>query len=127
MAERRYNTVLFAAILTALVATFGVYRYLQKAKQSSQVHDAVRGHRLPRSDGRGKARGASRSQRRSGQQARRPIATFSSVDSAIGRVARVAIFKGEPIVPGRLAPPGTGPGLEVKIATGKRAMAVQDQ
>jgi pilus assembly protein CpaB len=43
----------------------------------------------------------------------------------VGRVARVAIFKGEPIVPGRLAPPGTGPGIEVKIAPGKRAMAVK--
>ena len=43
----------------------------------------------------------------------------------IGRVARVTIFKGEPMVPGRLAPSGTTAGLEVKIAPGKRAMAVR--
>jgi pilus assembly protein CpaB len=29
------------------------------------------------------------------------------------------------VVPGRLAPPGTGPGLEVKITPGKRAMALK--
>ncbi len=124
MAERRYNTVLFAAILTALVATFGVYRYLQKAKQSSQVQmqsvviasrDLTEGEKLERL-------ALSTAQWPAGTA---PDSAFSSVDSAIGRVARVAIFKGEPIVPGRLAPPGTGPGLEVKIATGKRAMAVK--
>jgi len=124
MAERRYNTVLFAAILTAVVATFGVYRYLQKAKQSSQVQmqpvviatrDLTEGEKLERL-------ALSTAQWPAGTA---PDSAFSSVDSAIGRVARVAIFKGEPIVPGRLAPPGTGPGLEVKIANGKRAMAVK--
>jgi pilus assembly protein CpaB len=38
-------------------------------------------------------------------------------------VTRVAVFKGEALVPGRLAPDGTGPGLEVKITPGKRAMS----
>jgi pilus assembly protein CpaB len=38
-------------------------------------------------------------------------------------VTRVSIFKGEALVPGRLAPDGTGPGLEVKITPGKRAFA----
>jgi len=37
MAERRYTTILFAAVLTALIATFGVYRYLQQAKAATQV------------------------------------------------------------------------------------------
>ena len=50
---------------------------------------------------------------------------FSSVDSVVGRVARIDVFKGEVIVPGRLAPDGTGPGLEVKITPGKRAIAVR--
>lgn len=124
MAERRYNTVLIAAILTALVATFGVYRYLEKAKQSSQVvmqsvviasRDLTEGEKLERL-------ALATAQWPAGTA---PDSAFSSLDSAIGRVARVAIFKGEPIVPGRLAPPGTGPGLEVKIASGKRAMAVK--
>ena len=43
----------------------------------------------------------------------------------MGRVTRVAVFKGEAMVPGRLAPEGTGPGLEVKISPGKRAKAIR--
>lgn len=124
MAERRYNVVLFAAVLTALVATFGVYRYLQQAKQSSQVpmqtvvvaaRDLSEGEKLERL-------ALSTVQWPVGTA---PDSAFTSIDSAIGRVARVAVFKGEPIVPGRLAPAGTGPGLEVKITPGKRAMAVK--
>jgi pilus assembly protein CpaB len=53
-----------------------------------------------------------------------PPGTFSSEDSVAGRVSRVSIFSGEPIVPGRLAPVGTGPGLEIKITPGKRAMSL---
>jgi pilus assembly protein CpaB len=54
-----------------------------------------------------------------------PAGAFSAVDSVVGRVARIEVFKGEVIVPGRLAPDGTGPGLEVKITPGKRAVAVR--
>jgi pilus assembly protein CpaB len=50
-----------------------------------------------------------------------PAGAFTSIDSVAGRVTRVAVFKGEALVPGRLAPDGTGPGLEVKITPGKRA------
>ena len=124
MAERRYNLVFYAAILTALVATYGVYRYLQKAKLGSQVsmqsvvvaaRDVTEGEKLERLS-------LSVMQWPSGTA---PESAFASVDSAVGRVVRVPVFKGEPIVPGRLAPPGTGPGLEVKIAPGKRAMALK--
>jgi pilus assembly protein CpaB len=124
MAERRYNLVFYAAILTAVVATYGVYRYLQQAKLSSQVsmqpvvvaaRDVTEGEKLERLS-------LSLAQWPSGTA---PESAFSSIDSAVGRVVRVPVFKGEPIVPGRLAPSGTGPGLEVKIASGKRAMAVK--
>ncbi len=54
-----------------------------------------------------------------------PAGAFSSIDSVVGRVTRVDVFKGEVIVPGRLAPDGTGPGLQVKITPGKRAIAVR--
>jgi len=52
-----------------------------------------------------------------------PAGAFTSIDSIAGQVTRVAVFKGEALVPGRLAPDGTGPGLEVKITPGKRAFA----
>ncbi len=54
-----------------------------------------------------------------------PAGAFSSGDSLVGRVTRVSVFTGEPIVPGRLAPVGTGAGIEVKITPGKRAMAIR--
>jgi pilus assembly protein CpaB len=124
MAERRYTMVFYAAIATAVVATFGVYRYLQQAKQSSEVpmrgvviasHDMSEGEKLDRLS-------LSLAQWPAGTA---PDSAFTSIDSAVGRVVRVPVFKGEPIVPGRLAPAGTGPGLEVKIEPGKRAMALK--
>jgi pilus assembly protein CpaB len=54
-----------------------------------------------------------------------PAGAYAVADSVVGRVTRIPVFKGEALVPGRLAPPGTGPGLEVKITPGKRAMAVK--
>jgi len=101
MAERRYTLVFYAAVLTAILATYGVYRYLLQAKQSSQVpmqsvviaaRDMAEGEKL---------------ERLSVSLAQWPASTapdsaFTSIDSAVGRVARVAVFKGEPIVPGRL-------------------------
>jgi pilus assembly protein CpaB len=50
---------------------------------------------------------------------------FRSADSVVGRVTRIPVFTGEALVPGRLAPVGSGAGLEVKITPGKRAMAVR--
>jgi len=124
MAERRYTTILLAAVLTALVATFGVYRYLQQAKAATQVavqpvvvaaRDVAEGEKLDRLS-------LSLIQWPAGTA---PESAFTSIDSAVGRVVRIPVFKGEAIVPGRLAPDGTGPGLEVKIAPGMRAMAVK--
>jgi len=54
-----------------------------------------------------------------------PAAAYSSVDLVAGRVTRVPVYKGEAIVPGRLAPEGTGAGLEVKITPGKRAYGIR--
>jgi pilus assembly protein CpaB len=54
-----------------------------------------------------------------------PAGAYNSVDSVAGRVTRVAVYKGEAIVPGRLAPEGTGAGLEVKITPGKRAYGIR--
>ncbi|MHB1225595.1 MAG: Flp pilus assembly protein CpaB [Gemmatimonadaceae bacterium] len=124
MAERRYTVVFLAAVLTAGLATFGVYRVLERTKDAARIETrpvVVAAEDL--------SQGAEVS-RTSVSVAQWPLATvpdgaYGSLDSVVGRVARVAVFKGEPIVPGRLAPEGTGPGIEVKIAPGKRAMAVK--
>ncbi|HEX6049265.1 MAG TPA: Flp pilus assembly protein CpaB [Gemmatimonadaceae bacterium] len=54
-----------------------------------------------------------------------PAGAYASVDSVAHRVSRIAIYKGEAIVPGRLAPVGTAAGLEVKITPGKRAFSIR--
>jgi pilus assembly protein CpaB len=124
MAERRYTLVLYTAILTAVGATFGVYRVLETTKASSRLATqpvVVASQDL--SEGAPVDRVALTVTQWPAGTA--PAGAFSSIDSVVGRVTRVAVFQGEPIVPGRLAPAGTGPGLEVKITPGKRAMSVR--
>jgi pilus assembly protein CpaB len=53
------------------------------------------------------------------------VGVYGSVDSVANRVTRVPIFKGEALVPGRLAPEGTAAGHEVKITPGKRAFGIR--
>ena len=122
--ERRYRFVLYLAILIAGSATFGVYRVLAAMRNSSRV--ASRPVVVAAVD---IAEGASLTHASLSvaqwPEVTVPSGVFASPDSLIGRVARVTIFKGEPMVPGRLAPSGTTAGLEVKIAPGKRAMAVR--
>lgn len=124
MAERRYTFIFAAALATAGLATFGIYRVLEATKAQNKIitrpvvvalQDVSEGRSIERT---------------SVMVAQWPIGTvpagaYSSADSVVGRVARVDVFKGEVIVPGRLAPDGTGPGLQVKIAPGKRAAAVR--
>jgi pilus assembly protein CpaB len=124
MAERRYTTIFAFAVLTAGVATFGIYRVLQAAKARNKVQvqpvvvalrDISESRAIERED-------VTVAQWAVGTI---PAGAFASPDSVIGRVTRIDVFKGEVIVPGRLAPNGTGPGLQVKITPGKRAIAVR--
>ena len=124
MAETRYSIVLAAALVTAGAATYGVFRVIETTKAQSRAllrpvvvasADMTEGAALDNSNL---------------SVAQWPVATvppaaYSTVDSLVGRVTRIAVFKGEPIIPGRLAPAGTGPGIQVKITPGKRAMAVK--
>jgi len=124
MAERRYTTIFAAAIVTAAAATFGIYRVLQVTKAEAKITTQpviVALEDIP--EGKSIDRAAVRiAQWVSGTA---PAGAFSSIDSVVGRVTRVDVFKGEVVVPGRLAPNGTGPGLQVKITPGKRASAVR--
>jgi pilus assembly protein CpaB len=113
-----------AAVVVALGATYGVYRVLEQAKAAARVATqpvVVAAQNIQEGE---------RLERLSVTVGQWPVPAvpgdaYAVLDSVVGRVARVAVFKGEPIVPGRLAPAGTGPGLEVKITSGKRAMAVK--
>ena len=124
MAAKRYTIVFYVALVVAIVATFGVYRVLEATKASSKVatvpvivaaKDMPEGIIVDRM-------ALVVAQWPAGTQ---PAGAYSSVDSVAGRVTRVPVYKGEALVPGRLAPDGTAPGLEVKITPGKRAYGIR--
>jgi len=124
MAERRYTTIFAAAIVTAAAATFGIYRVLQVTKAEAKISTQpviVAMEDIP--EGKVIDRAAVRTAQWVSGTA--PAGAFTSIDSVVGRVTRVDVYKGEVVVPGRLAPNGTGPGLQVKITPGKRAAAVR--
>ncbi|MGQ0715566.1 MAG: Flp pilus assembly protein CpaB [Gemmatimonadaceae bacterium] len=124
MAQRRYTIVFYAAVFIAAMATYGVFRVLQAAKTSGRV--ATRPVVVASKD----IRAGAALDRQSLEVKQWPAVTvpneaLSSLDAAVGRVARVPVFVGEAIVPGRLARDGTAPGLEARITPGMRAMSVR--
>ena len=125
MAQRRYTIVFYAAVFIAAMATYGVYRVLQAAKNERAGRDSA-GRR--RGEGHSRRRGARarhRSRSSNGRRSSVPKDAITSLDAAGGRVTRVPVFAGEAIVPGRLAREGTAPGLEARISPGMRAMSVR--
>ncbi|MGK2962499.1 MAG: Flp pilus assembly protein CpaB [Gemmatimonadaceae bacterium] len=120
----RYKLVFWGALFVAAAATFGAYRLLAANSRAGQVVTqpvVVASQDIP--EGSVIDRIALKTVQLPVQMI--PVGAFSSTDSVHGRVTRVSVFNGEPIVPGRLAPVGTGPGLELKIPPGQRAMAVR--
>ena len=124
MAQRRYTIVFYAAVFIAAIATYGVFRVLQAAKTSARVTTrpvVVAAKDIP----------AGASLEKQALEVRQwpvvvlPKDAISSLEAATNRVARVPVFAGEAIVPGRLAPVGTAPGLEARIGSGMRAMSVR--
>jgi pilus assembly protein CpaB len=124
MAAKRYTLIFYIALVVAVIATFGVYRILEATKASSRIATVsvvVAAKDMP--EGVIVDRVALVvAQWPAGTQ---PAGAYTTVDSVANRVTRVPIYKGEAIVPGRLAPEGTGAGLEVKITPGKRAYGIR--
>jgi len=124
MASRRYSLVFYVAVAIALAATYGVYRTLEATKAASKV--ATRPVVVASRD----INDGELIDRLALSVAEWPVVTipvgaYGMIDSVVDRVARVAIFNGEPIVPGRLAPEGTAAGLASRITPGKRAYGVR--
>ena len=120
----RYKYVLWGAILVAAAATFGAYKLLAANSGSGRIVTrpvVVASRDIP--EGSSIDRVALATVQWPVNTV--PVGAFSTTDSVVGRVTRVSVFNGESIVPGRLAPVGTGPGLELKIPPGQRAMAVR--
>ncbi len=124
MGDRRFGIVLFVALLIAGAAAYGVSSMLRQAQAEALVptlpvvvaaQDISDGQLVDIADV---------------TVVELPVAavppgSFRVADSVVGRVTRLPIFTGETFLPGRLAPVGTGAGLEVKITPGKRAMAIR--
>jgi pilus assembly protein CpaB len=124
MAQRRYTIVFYAAVFIAAMATYGVYRVLDAAKTSARVATkpvVVAAKDIPA----GAALEKQSLEVKQWPAVAVPKDAMSSLEAAVGRVARVPLFTGEAIVPGRLARAGTAPGLEARIAPGMRAMSVR--
>ena len=124
MAAKRYSFVFYVAIIVAVAATYSVFRVLESTKASSRVATAPVVV-AARDIGEGEAIDRLALSVSQWPVSTVPVGAYGRVDSVAGRVARVAVFNGEPIVPGRLAPEGTTPGLTSKITPGKRAMSVR--
>jgi pilus assembly protein CpaB len=119
-----FRTILFFAVFVGLVAVLGAFKALQTTRLGPRVvtqRIVVATREIP--EGGVIDRGAVATA--DWPAATVPAGVFTALDSVVGRITRVAVFSGDPIVPARLAPSGSGPGLEVKIAPGKRAMAVR--
>ncbi len=124
MAQRRYTIVFYVAVFIAAMATYGVYRVLQAAKLSARVTTkpvVVAARDIPA----GAALEKQSLEVKQWPAVAVPKEAMASLEAAVGRVARVPVFAGEAIVPGRLARAGTAPGLEARIAPGMRAMSVR--
>jgi len=116
--------VFWGALIVAIIATFGAYRYLQANSAPAKVESkqvVVATVDIPE----GAAIDRNQVALATWPAPTVPLGAYASVDSVVGRVTRVNVFTGEAVVPGRLAPAGTGPGLELKIPPGQRAMAVR--
>lgn len=125
MREKGFTGVFLAALLLAGIATLGVYRVIDNraAAQGEAITtmpvvvasaEIAEGTRLTRV--------VLRVAEFTSEAV--PAGAYSEVDSVEGRVARIPIFAGEPVLESKLAPEGAAGGLEVKIQPGYRAMAI---
>jgi pilus assembly protein CpaB len=114
------------AILTALLATFGAYSYLQNQKSALEnKRDAVRtvlvakvnllaGTRLD----------AAVLQLKEFPAELAPQGSFARTSDLVDRVTKSELFAGEAVLESRLAAPGSGSGFSAAIPQGMRAMTV---
>lgn len=124
MAQKRYSLILVVALVVAAIATFAVYRALDAARLQNRIATGdvvVAAVDVP--EGGSLAPATLRVEE--WPSGTIPAGAYTTIDSVAGRVARGPIYVGEPIVPGRLAPTGTGPGLQAKVSPGRRAMAIK--
>lgn len=126
MNEKGFTGVFLSALIIGAVATFSVYKLVVEQRVITvgtndhmvpvvvAVEDMTEGSPLNETNVRVKRVNADAA----------PPNSFASMDSLLGRVTQLPLFAGEPVIEAKLAPIGSSAGLEVKIAPGKRAMAI---
>jgi pilus assembly protein CpaB len=119
--KKRAIIMLILSILAGVVAVMLAARWLgqQAAEKTVQIVVA-------RSDMmQGQAVGVTSLEALSWPAATVPEGAFNDVKALEGRVVRTPIYKGEPILPVKLAPVGAKAGLDSVIKDGKRAITVK--
>jgi len=101
MTWRSRTTTFAVGLVVAVAGTFGIYRVLEAPKAQTRIATrpvVVALHDIP--EGRPVERTAVIVAR--WPLGTVPLGSYSVVDSVVGRVVRVSVFKGEVIMPGRL-------------------------
>jgi pilus assembly protein CpaB len=122
--NRRLLTILLSAFLIAALCSFVVYRIVSRRMVVSPVAKVTRVVAATANIPLGSIL---QSKDLTSIEIAGPLpkGAILKPQDAIGRGVVSALFAGEPILDGRLAPPGSGGGLAATIPTGMRAVAVK--
>lgn len=128
MNKTRIIVVVVIAILLALLASMGIYRYLSEKGRLAEdarlqtVGIVVAMVDLPV----GAQINANQVALTSWPRDLNPVGSFVTLEPVVGRVARRDFLRGEPIVESKLVPTGKGGGiLSLIITEGKRAFTIR--
>lgn len=121
MKSRRALIMLLLSVLAGVAAVLLAARWLgeQAASASTRVVVATRDLDL------GQPLQANMLQEIAWPAGSEPVGAFSDAKTLEGRVVRVSVFKGEPVLEPKLAPVGTKGGLDAVIKEGHRAITVK--
>lgn len=121
MRSNRAYLMIGISVLTGLLAVLAGARWLsaQAAMATQSVVVAVRDLDL------GSALDASMLELVRWPAGSLPAGSFRSLAEADGRVLRVSLQRGEPVLEGKLTPTGTAAGLSALIGEGRRAITVK--
>lgn len=126
MSERGFTGVFIVALLVAAAATYAVHRFvtqrdaLARGRDVTTVPVVIAAQDI--TEGSALTKEILRIKEYNSDAV--PHGAFQAIDSLGGRVARIPIFDGEPVLEAKLAQVGASAGLEVKIQPGFRAMSI---
>ena len=125
MPSSNYRLVLYSAVVVAALATMGAYKAIDAMRGGGAAGRTRPVVVATREVPEGQVLEASVLALRQWPADQVPEGAFSTLDSVVGRVPLVTVLQDDPVRAGRLAPTGSGAGLQVKISPGRRAMAVK--